>query len=161
VIAVEILGADAVLGRLAALPGAVEDGLARALARLSLELQARVQGKLSGEVLQSRSGALRASVAASLEARAGSLSISLGSALSYSAYQEYGFRGIESVRAQLRTIREAFGRPLRGGPREIAVRAYSRRVDYPAHSFLRSALAELQPEIVAEIEDAVAAAVAS
>jgi len=161
VIAVEILGAEAVRERLEAVPGAVEEGLARALARLSLELQARVQGKLSGEVLQSRNGALRASIEASLDVSGDALSLSLGSDLPYAGFQEYGFDGVESVRAQLRTIREAFGRPLRGGAREIAVRAHSRKVDYPAHSFLRSALTEMEPEIRAGLEEAVVAAVAS
>ena len=159
-IAVEILGAEEVLARLEAIPGAVEAGLARALARLSLELQARIERKLSGEVLQSRSGALRASIEASLDAGDGTLGLSLRSDLPYAGFQEYGFRGIESVGAQLRTIREAFGRPLRGGAREIAVRAHSRRVDYPAHSFLRSALAEMEPDIRAGIAEAVGEAVA-
>jgi len=159
VIAVEILGAEEVLQRLGAIPGAMQEGLARALARLSRELEARVRSKLSGVVLQSRSGALRASIEASLDASGDSLSLSLGSDLPYAGFQEYGLHGVESVRAQLRTIREAFGRPLRGGAREIAVRAYSRKVDYPAHSFLRSALSEAEPEIRAGIEDAVAEAI--
>jgi len=161
VIAVEILGAEEVLARLEAISGAVEEGLARALARLSRELEARVQGKLSGEVLQSRGGALRASIEASLDAGGGTLAASVSSDLPYAGFQEYGFDGVESVRAQLRTIREAFGRPLRGGAREIAVRAYGRKIDYPAHSFLRSALAEMEPDIRAGIEEAVSAAVAT
>lgn len=160
-IAAEILGADVVLRRLEALPSAVHDGLARTLARLSTDLRARVQNKLSGEVLVSRSGALRSSLAASLAPADGGMGLSLGSDLAYARFQEYGFRGVESVRAHLRTIREAFGRPLRQGAREVAVGTYSRKVDYPAHSFLRVALAEMQPEILSSLEDAVTAAVGS
>ena len=157
-IAAEIVGVDAALSRLQSLPAAVEDGLARALARLSLDLEAAVARKLSGEVLQTRGGALRASVESTLSSSNGAAELLLGSALPYSAFQEYGFKGTESVRAQLRTIRAAFGRPLRQGSEQIAVKPYTRRIDYPAHSFLRSALAELAPEIEAELRDAVAEA---
>ena len=159
-IAATIVGAEAVEARLAALPAAVEDGLARAFARLSLDLEAAVARKLSGEVLRARSGALRGSVQVTLSRADGTVTLSLGSTLPYSAFQEYGFDGTESVRAQLRTIRQAFGRTLRQGTEQIAVRPYSRRVDYPAHSFLRSALADLAPEIESELKAAVAEAIA-
>ena len=153
-IAGSILGGDALADRLAALPDAARQGLARALTRVSLDLVAAAQRNLSGAVLQSRSGALRASITADVAEEGGTVAMTVGSDLPYAAFQEYGFAGVETVSAHLRTIREAFGRPLRGGEKRIAVRAYSRKVDYPAHSFLRSALAELQPELM----DAVAAA---
>ncbi|HTZ79048.1 MAG TPA: HK97 gp10 family phage protein [Stellaceae bacterium] len=153
-IAGSILGGDALADRLAALPDAARQGLARALTRVSLDLVAAAQRNLSGAVLQSRSGALRASITADVAEEGGTVAMTVGSDLPYAAFQEYGFAGVETVSAHLRTIREAFGRPLRGGEQRIAVRAYSRKVDYPAHSFLRSALAELQPELM----DAVAAA---
>ncbi|HUN46085.1 MAG TPA: hypothetical protein VMU85_06185, partial [Stellaceae bacterium] len=118
------------------------------------------QQKLSGAVLQSRSGALLASLAADVSVGDGAVTMAVGSDLPYAAFQEYGFAGVETVSAQLRTIKEVFGRPLRGGEKRIAVRAYGRKIDYPAHSFLRSALAELQPEISDALEGALAEAVA-
>jgi hypothetical protein len=159
--AAEIAGLDAVLERLRALPGAVQDGLARALTRASLGLQAEAQGKLSGDVLQSRTGALRGSIVATLSTSDGGLSVAVGSEFPYAGFQEYGFQGIESVSAHLRTIKQAFGRPLRAGSERIAVGAYDRTVDYPAHSFLRSALADRETEITGALEAAVAEAVAS
>ncbi len=126
----EVAGLDTVLERLRALPGAVRDGLARALARASLDLQAEVRSKLSGGVLASRSGALRASILATLSASADGVSAALGSDLPYASFQEYGFQGVESVSAHLRTIKQAFGRPLRAGSERIAVGEYTRKVDY-------------------------------
>ena len=153
-----IAGLEATIERLQSLPGAVADGLARALARASLDLQADAQGKLSRGVLQSRTGALRASILATVSASTGRASAEIGSDLPYAAFHEYGFQGIETVSAHLRTIKQAFGRPLRSGSERIAVGAYDRKVDYPAHSFLRSALADREPEIVGGLEAAVAEA---
>ena len=154
-----IAGLDATLERLRELPGAVQNGLARALARASLDLQAEAQGKLSGSVLRSRTGALRDSILATVSASADGVSAAIGSDLPYAAFQEYGFQGIETVSAHLRTIKQAFGRPLRAGSERIAVGAYDRKVDYPAHSFLRSALADREPEIMSDLEAAVTEAV--
>src|SRR5438309_10909638 len=108
-----IAGLEATLERLQSLPSAVADGLARALTRASLDLQAEAQGKLSGGVLRSRTGALRASIRATTSASAGGVSAAIGSDLPYAAFQEYGFQGIETVSAHLRTMKQAFGRPLR------------------------------------------------
>ncbi|MGH6980095.1 MAG: hypothetical protein ACREFC_02710, partial [Stellaceae bacterium] len=72
----------------------------------------------------------------------------------YAGLREYGFHGTETVRAHLRLIKEAFGRPI--APREIAVRSYTRRVDYPAHSYLRTALADVSADAATEIGGAVA-----
>lgn len=157
----EIVGLDAALVRLRAMPSALQDGLARALTRASLDLQAAAQSKLSGAVLQSRTGALRGSIAATVSASDGAVSAAVESELPYAGFQEYGFQGIESVSAHLRTIKQAFGRPLRAGSERIAVGAYDRKVDYPAHSFLRSSLVDLAAEITSGLEAAVADAVAS
>jgi len=159
VIAAEILGAERALAAVEQMPDAVEDGLARALARLARDLESAAARKLSGEALQSRSGALRASLEASLAIREGAVAATLASASPYAAFQEYGFHGVESVRAALRTIRQAFGRPLRRGAEQIPVRAHDRRVDYPAHSFLRSALAELAPAVAPVFSAAVGEAI--
>jgi hypothetical protein len=156
---VGIAGLDAVLERLRSLPGAVADGLARALARASLDLGVEAQGKLSGGVLRSRTGALRASILATMSTSATGVSAEIGSDLPYAGFQEYGFQGIETVSAHLRTIKQAFGRPLRAGSERIAVGAYDRKLDYLAHSFLRSALADRQAEIMSGLETAVSEAV--
>jgi hypothetical protein len=154
-----VSGVDTVLANLRAVPGAVQDGLARALTCLSLELQSAAQDKLSGGMLKSRTGALRGSIAASLASSGSGVAVSVGSDLPYAGFQEYGFQGVETVSAHLRTIKQAFGHPLRAGTERIAIGGYSRKVDYPAHSFLRSALTELRPEIVGALDAAVGEAV--
>ena len=147
------LNADAVRDRLAALPDKADSALRAAATDLVARLRDRVDGNLSDGVLNARTGALRASLAAGL-AQGGGIAATVSASTPYAAFQEYGFSGSESVRAHLRLQAQAFGRPIR--PVEVQVRGYSRQVDYPAHSYLRSALADLS----SDISDGISAAVA-
>jgi hypothetical protein len=147
------LNADAVRDRLAALPDKADSALRAAATDLVARLRDRVDGNLSDGVLNARTGALRASLAAGL-AQGGGIAATVSASTPYAAFQEYGFSGSESVRAHLRLQAQAFGRPIR--PVEVQVRSYSRQVDYPAHSYLRSALADLS----SDISDGISAAVA-
>ncbi len=151
------LNADAVMDRLAALPGKADSALSGAAADLMARLRDRVSGNLSGGVLNARSGALRASLVASLD-QAGGLVARVTADMPYAAFQEYGFSGGESVRAHLRLQAQAFGKPIR--PVEVQVRAYSRHVNYPAHTYLRSALADLSGDTRSGVEAAIAGALA-
>jgi hypothetical protein len=148
---IELTGADEVGERLRSFPDRVRSRLASVLERLGGTLGDRVRDKLGGDVLHTRSGRLAGGLTLAVDA-GDETSVTLGidgDAVPYAAYQEFGFHGSETVRAQLRTIREAFGRPI--APRQVAVCGYTRRVDYPSHSFLRSALAEIAPDAVVEI----------
>jgi hypothetical protein len=147
------LNADAVMARLAALPDRADSALRGAAADLIARLRDRVDGNLSGGILNARTGTLRASLAVGLQ-QGGGITATVSASAPYAAFQEYGFSGSESVRAHLRLQTQAFGRPIR--PVEAQVRTYSRRVDYPAHSYLRSALADLS----GDISDGIAAALA-
>lgn len=138
------LNADAVTARLAALPDRADSALRGAAADLVARLRDRVDSNLSGVVLNAQTGRLRASLAAGLS-QAGGIAATVTASAPYAAFQEYGFSGSENVRAHLRLQSQAFGRTIR--PVEAQVRAYTRRVDYPAHSYLRSALADLSAEI--------------
>ena len=154
-IGARLLGGHQLAARLAALPDAAAASLSRALLRLAQDLEDGVrQDKLSGQVLQARSGALRASITA----RADGLSVTVGSDLGYAAAQEHGFIGTVAVRPHLRQIRQAFGRPI--AERTIAVGGFDRRMDLPTRSFLGSALAELQPAVDQAVHDALREAVA-
>jgi len=149
------LNADAVLDRLGALPDKMESTLRGAASDLMIRLRDRVDTNLAGGVLKARSGALRASLAASLKQTDG-LAAGVSATAPYAAFQEYGFSGSERVRAHLRRVTQAFGRPIR--PVMAQVGPYSRTVDYPAHSYLRSALADLSVDVRTGIEAAVAGA---
>lgn len=150
-----ISNAGAVADWLGGLGPKADAALRDVTADLIQRLRDRVENNLSGGVLNARTGALRASLAAGL-AQAGGIAATVTASAPYAAFQEYGFSGSETVRAHLRRQSQAFGKPIR--PVDVAVRTYSRQVNYPAHSYLRSALAELKPEINAGIGAAVAEA---
>jgi phage gpG-like protein len=155
VITVELVGDRELAARLEAMPGRVREGLARAVTRLGLELQRKVQAeKLSGQVLRVRTGSLRSSINTEISESADAVSASVGTNIRYGRVHEYGFDGKVGVRAHLRRIAEAFGRPIR--PTTQSVRAHSRHIHLPERSFLRSALREMQPQIEAGLREAVA-----
>jgi hypothetical protein len=149
------LNADAAMAGLAALRDKADGALRGAAADLVARLRDRVDANLSGGILNARTGTLRASLAAGL-AQGGGIVATVTVSAPYAAFQEYGFSGGESVRAHLRLQAQAFGKPIR--PVEARVRAYTRQVDYPAHSYLRGALADLSAEIFGGIDRAVAEA---
>ena len=152
-IAASLIGDSAALDRLRALRETAAAGVARAVAQLGLQLQNGIQqNKLSGQVLRARSGALRDSITAQFDRDDMSVSATVSSALDYAAAQEYGFTGTVSIRASLRQIQEAFGRPI--AAKTVNVSGYSRRMDLPERSFLRSALDEMSPDIAAAVADA-------
>lgn len=153
-----LLGDEQLLERLRALPDAINLGLLRGITRLGIGLQSDVQqDKLSGQVLRSRTGLLRSSIDLRVDQGGGAITASVFSDSRYAGVQEYGFAGTVSVRASLRRIREAFGRPI--AEKTISVRAHDRRMDLPERSFLRSALEDMTPAIRDGVEAALAEAV--
>lgn len=138
---------DAIRQYLAGLGARADAALRDSAANGADRLRDAAERNLSGSVLKARTGTLRASLAAQSSAEGGTV----GADAPYAAFQEYGFSGVETVRAHLR-------RRAKGGL--APVRAYGRKVDYPAHSYLRAALAELAPDIRQTIADAIAGALA-
>jgi phage gpG-like protein len=150
-IAAYILGEGEILARLRAIPDAVNWGLARAITKLGIDLQNKVQqDELSGQVLTIRSGALKSSIELRIDQGASGITASIFSDSDYARAHEFGFSGTVDVRASLRNIKEAFGRPI--SEKTINVRAYRRRMNLPERSFLRSAMEEMAPEIRDEVE---------
>ncbi len=149
-----LLGDRELVAKLDAMPGRVHDGLARAVARLGFELQRKVQAeKLSGQVLKVRTNSLRGSINTTVTDSGSEISASVGTNIRYGKVHEYGFDGTVGVRAHLRRITEAWGRPI--APRTINVGAHSRHMHMPERSFLRSALAEMAPKIAEGLNKAV------
>jgi hypothetical protein len=158
VITAYLVGDVQLLERLRALPDAINSGLLRGITELGIALQRHVQeDKLSGQVLRSRTGSLRSSISLQVDQNGGGVTASVFTDSRYGGVQEYGFAGTVSVRASLRRIREAFGRPI--AEKTISVRAYDRRIDLPKRSFLRSALEDMAPVIRDEVGAALAEAV--
>jgi len=129
-----LVGDREVLDRLRALPDAVNSSLLPAITRLGIELQRDVQqDKLSGQVLKSRTGSLGSSIDLRVDQSGGAIVANVFTDSPYAAVHEYGFAGTVSVRASLRRITEAFGRPI--AETTINVRAYDRRMDLPNAHF--------------------------
>lgn len=124
--------------------------------RASIMLLAYVKAnKLSGQVLKVKTGTLRRKVNYRMTGNATYSTGTVGVKLAYAAAHEFGFDGTENVREHLRTIKQAFGRPI--APVTFPVAAHTRHVHLPERSFLRSSLREMTPEIQAMIAAGVAA----
>lgn len=135
------------------MPASMQAGVEKTVQRLSLQLLALVKNKLSDDVLHVRTGRLRRSINQRVTSDQNSVTGIVGTNVEYAQRLEYGFKGTESVRESLRHITQAFGKQLKE-PKTITVRAHTRNVDYPAHSFLRSALAQMRPQIEKDMQAA-------
>ena len=147
---------EAVVARLRAMDAQVRRALLRAVNGAAVDVVGRVQQKLSGEVLGEVSHRLHDSIHFKTTDTASGIIATVGTDVRYAAIHEYGFHGTEQVREHLRHQSVAFGRPIE--PVDVAVRAHARQVNVPERSFLRSTLAELAPQIVERLEQAVAQA---
>lgn len=151
-----LIGDRELVARLQAMPVKVQGSLLRAVTALSLQIQDYVkQSKLSGQVLKRRTHNLADNIHQRVEAGETAVTGIVGTNVPYAAFHEFGFSGTESVKGHLRTIKQAFGKPLKEGSKEIFVGAHSRQVNYPARSFLRTALADLTPQIKDVLDRAV------
>lgn len=134
-------------------PDAVMAALLAKAEELRQALLAKVEANLSGDVLQERSGALKASVVAEITADAAAVAASVSSdGVPYAAIQEYGGttapHDIAPVKAQALVFAGAAGT------------TFARRVHHPgsrlpARAYLGSALEALQDEIVGGLKAAV------
>lgn len=157
-ISAHLVGDEQLLERLRELHNAINAGLARCITQLGIDLQRNVQqDKLGGQVLKTRTGALKSSIDYRVDQSARGATTNVFTELRYGGAQEYGFTGTVSVGASMRRIRQAFGRPI--AEKTISVRAYDRRAPLPERSFLRSALEDMTPAIGDAINAAVADAV--
>ncbi len=142
---------DSLRQSLAGLPGTVRLALRGALQSAMADLAATVQGdKLSGQMLQVRSGRLRASITATVDDDGGTLSGTVGSNVPYAAIHEYG--------GTIARRQAAGARRLRSGTSRGGV------IVEPERSYLRSALAEqansIQDRLTAAAMNAITEAIA-
>ncbi len=140
--------------RLTAYPAALSAALSAKAAELAAALADMVKNdKLSGAVLNTRSGALRDSIAANVSADADGILASVGSEgdVKYAAIQEYG--GKTSAHEILPLKAEALAFVIGGA------QVFARRVEHPGslipeRSYLRSSLDDMRDEIVAALAEA-------
>lgn len=144
-------GADALDVQLATLPAQLIAKLEARSRELAEALAARVRDdKLSGQALQTRSGALKASIAADVSATQGAVTASVGSVgdVKYAAIQEYGGRTAAHEILPDKAQALAF---MVGGLRRFARRVNHPGSTLPARAYLSSALEESRDDIVAEL----------
>ena len=89
---VELVGDKALVARLDAIPDKLREALTRKVNTLALQLEAKVKGKLSNDVLQVRTGALRRSIFSRVDQSATGVTGTVGSSgdVKYAAIHEYG-----------------------------------------------------------------------
>lgn len=145
------------LARLDAMPGRVRAEVGTAVAGLGAALQAEVRNnRLSGQVLAVRSGRLRDSVAVETSDTPDRLAARVSATVPYAAIQEFG--GVTAPHEIRLRRAQALAFTL-GGRLVFAKRVRHPGSRMPERSFLRSALADMAPEIRAGIGAAVARAV--
>jgi phage gpG-like protein len=155
-----LIGDKEVVAKLNALPANLSERLFSAVTKWALKIEGEVKGsKLSGQALKVQSGTLRRSVTQKVNTDSSGVVAIVGTNVKYAAFHEYGFKGTENVKAHLRTIKKAWGKPLKAGSKQIAVSAHVRRIDYPARSFLRSVLEGNKDAIFADLKAAIGEAV--
>jgi phage gpG-like protein len=157
--AVEIqIDAGSAAAKLTALPDKVRVGVRQVVQAGALKLLAKAQQKVSGDVLQVRSGALLNSLRETGLSDSGdtlSDGVSTDAALKYAHIQEYGGRIEipEIVPVNARALAFEYG-----GKVVFAMKTVAHVVEIPEHSFMRSSLAEIAPAILDDIRKVVASA---
>jgi len=121
-------------------------------------LEARIQQKLSGEVLQTRSGALVASIISSIENDGSNTSVPISSTgVPYAAIQEFGGKTAAHDIVAVKGKVLAFSA---GGGQVFARSVHHPGSTIPARSYLGSSLAEMRDEIESGFKQAILEALA-
>lgn len=148
-ISVEIVGREKIIADLNGLQPKLLKQVQDAVKASAYEVQALTMQKLSGDVLNVRTGRLRRSINVKFNTSETGAEATIGTNVEYARVHEYG--GLVRIKEHMRMMTQAFGRPVKE-PREIPVAAHD--VNYPERSFLRSSLKELAPKIIAQIKAA-------
>lgn len=139
-------GLDDVLIHLEKLGSEARERLYAAVYGEALLLQAHVQaGKLSGQVLNQRTGVLRDRIHVEMEDTAGAIVATVGTKVKYARIHEYGGTIVPKVAKALRFVVD--GKTI-----------HAKSVTMPERSFLRSALSDREQQIRAALAAAVAGA---
>lgn len=160
---VQILGEAEVRAFLESRSPVIGSAVAKAIEAGAIELVATIKDKkLSGQVLKTRSGRLRRSINYRMGTGTDPEAF-VGTNVVYARPHEFGLSMDQKVREHMRTIKEAWGRPL-AKPVRVQVKAHTRHVNTPERSFLRSAFAEsrvaIEQRVMKAIQEAANAATA-
>jgi len=147
-------GLESLEARLDSLPAALGAALMAKAQTLADALADKIRSdKLSGQILNVRSGALRASIEASVASDGDGISATVGSVgdVKYAAIQEYGGKTAAHEILPAKAQALAF---LEGGALRFAHRVEHPGSIIPERSYLRSSLEEMSAGILAALEAA-------
>lgn len=151
-----VVGDKEIARRFRALPDGIRSRVTESIGRLILKLQRKVmQEKLSGQVLKVRTGTLRRSIDQRLVTDNGAVTGVVSTNVKYGKKHEYGSTETVTVKEHVRLVRQAWGKQLKH-PVWATVKAHAMKQNIKERSFLRSALDDMKPEILAELDRAVA-----
>lgn len=135
---------SAALAFLKQYPATAHGKLLQIMTKVGFDLQGYIQtSKLQGQVLGHRSGWLSSHVHPRTEDEGTTVTTTVGvdkTAVPYAAIHEYGFHGPEQVKAHTRIMSVCFGRTI--DPVTVKVGAFTRTMNMPERSYLRSSLKE-------------------
>jgi phage gpG-like protein len=145
---------DAASAALAAMPERIREALTAKANVLAAELEAKIQQKLSGEVLNRKSGALAGSITTTMEESSAGVSVRIATSddVKYAAIHEFG--GAIPPHQIVPDKAKALAFVI-GGKQTFAVRVQMPTVMMPERSYMRSSLAEMADEIGDEFTRAV------
>jgi phage gpG-like protein len=141
---------------LAAMPERMRQALSDKANAIAAALLDKIQQKLAGGVLNTKSGALAHSLVATIDDASANVTVRIAaSGIKYAAIQEYGGTTPphQIVPDKARALAFAIG-----GKQVFAARVNLPAVTLPERSYMRSSLAEIADEIRDELSDAVAEA---
>ena len=165
---IEVQGDTALVARLAAMPNSVHAALLRKVSTLDLELEAKVKGKLSGEVLNVRSGALRRSIFGTVEDGTTSVvgKVQSSGDVKYAGIHEFG-GVIKHPGGTPYIITKDMAMGALFISKETAAHFKTpppvtkpHDIPMPERSYLRSSLADMKDEIISGLNEAVGEAIA-
>lgn len=159
----KVVGAEEVVQRFVFASDRLRQRLKDALNRGAIEVQRKVkEEKLTGQVLNVRTGTLRRSINVALSDGSGDvLQSSVGTNLKYARFWELGFQGTVNVRSHQRnqkmgqgfkfagSIREinSINKKRKSGTQTVNVSAHTRKINQAARPFLRPSLDEKRTRI--------------
>ena len=140
-----------------ALNDKVKAEIRRTINALTLKLQRTVQeDKLSGQNLNVQSGRLRGSVSSRVDESIDEIEGTVGAGgtlVGYGFVHEFGLEKTLNIKAHLRTIKKAFGRPIT--PKQITIGTHTRKAYFLERRFMRDSLDEVAKIVPKNIEAAI------
>jgi phage gpG-like protein len=145
---------DGTSAALSAMPERIRDALSAKAGTLAAALQAKIQQKLSGGVLNMKSGALAGSIGVTIDDASTGVCVRLATSpdVKYAAIHEFG--GVIPPHQIVPDKAKALAFAI-GGKQVFAARVQIPTVMMPERSYMRSSLAEMADEIRDGLSEAV------